>query len=78
MPILAALADNGELPLMDWKGGVEKKLKLEKKPGTLKYLATWQGLRGSDLDLSLDEKVVLVCTKTGQAVEFSAELPDDD
>jgi len=78
-PDLAARADKGELVPMDWKGGVLKKLEIEKKPGTLKYLATWQGLRGEDLDLELEGERTIVCTKTGQAVVFSsAKLPEDE
>lgn len=70
----AARADKGELVGLDWKGGVEKKLEVQKKPGTLKYLATWQGLRGEDLDIDLEGERVIVCTRTGQAVVFSAKL----
>ena len=77
-PDLAARADKGELVMLDWKGGVEEKLKIEKKPGTLYYLATWQGLRGEDLDVELEGERVIVCTKTGQAVEFRAKLPIAD
>jgi hypothetical protein len=73
-PDRAALADKGELVLLGWKGGVEKKLKIKKKPGTLKYLATWQGLRGENLDLALEGERVIVCTKTRQAVVFGAKL----
>jgi hypothetical protein len=39
-PELAARADERELVILSWKGGVEKKLKVETKPGTLKILAT--------------------------------------
>ena len=74
----AARAEKGELVGLDWKGGVKEKLKVEKKPGTLKYLATWQGLRGEDLDIELEDEPVIVCTRTGQAVVFSAKLPEDD
>ncbi len=70
----AARADKGELVGLDWKGGVEKKFEVDKKPGTLKYLATWQGLRGEDLDIDLEGERVIVCTRTGQAVVFSAKL----
>jgi len=77
-PDLAAQAEKGELVPLDWKGGVKEKLKVEKKPGTLKYLATWQGLRGEGLDIELDGERTIVCTKTGQAVVFSAELPPDE
>jgi hypothetical protein len=74
----AARADKGELVGLDWKGGVKKKLAVEKKPGTLRYLATWQGLRGEDLDIELEDERVIVCTRTGQAVVFSAKLPEDE
>jgi hypothetical protein len=78
-PDLAARADQGELVVgLDWKGGVEKKLKVEKKRGTLKYLATWQGLRGEDLDIDLEHERVIVCTRTGQAVVFGANLLEDE
>jgi len=73
-PDLAELADKGELVLLGWKGGVEEKLKTKKKPGTLKYLATWQGLRGEALDIDLEGERVIECTKTRQKVVFSAKL----
>ncbi len=76
-PELAAQAEKGELVMLDWKGGVDRKLKVERKLGTLQYLATWQGLRGQDLDLPLDGETI-VCSKTGQAVVFSAALPKDE
>lgn len=70
-PELAARAERGELPLLAWKGGVEKP-RQDKKPltGTLEYLAVWQGLRGQDLDIDRSQRVTLVCTATGQAVEY--------
>lgn len=77
-PELAAQAENGELPLLAWKGGVAKKLEVGTKSGTLKYLATWQGLRGQDLEIALDYEQLIVCRKTGQTVAFSAVLPPDE
>ena len=41
---LSQSCKNGELPVLAWKGGVDKKIK-GKKYGSLFYLATWQGLR---------------------------------
>jgi hypothetical protein len=64
--------------VLAWRGGAEVKLKTEKKPGTLKYLATWQGLRGEDLDVAVEGERLIVCTKTGQAVVFSAKLHEDE
>ena len=75
---VAARADKRELVVLAWKGGVEEKLKIEKQPGTLKYLATWQGLRGEDLDIALEDEQVIVCSKTGQIVAFSAKLPVEE
>lgn len=77
-PEIAASALRGELPILAWKGGVEKKLQIEKKPGCLNYLATWQGLRNDDLDVAFDEEIVIVCSKTGQAVAFVAILPTEE
>ena len=67
----AARADRGELVGLDWKGGVRKKLKIEKARGTLSYLATWQGLRGEDLDIDREGERVIVCSRFNQAVVFS-------
>jgi len=50
-PDLAIRAKNGELPVLGWKGGVEKKTKKGEKYGTLFYLAQWQGLRGNELPM---------------------------
>jgi hypothetical protein len=44
----------------------------------LKYLATWQGLRGEDLNVALEDETVIVCSKTGQAVVFSAKAVSDE
>jgi hypothetical protein len=84
----AKRAENGELVGLVWKGGVKPKpdeegtKKLKTKPtlrkGTLRYLATWQGIRGEDLDIDPDGEAVLTCTKTGQAVAFSAAIISDE
>lgn len=76
-PELAARAEKGELVPLAWKGGVEEKLKVEKKHGTLRYLATWLGLRGEDLDIALEEKRTVVCARTCQVVVFSDKAPVD-
>jgi hypothetical protein len=77
-PGRTARAQEGELVMGAWKGGVEKKLKAEKKSGTFQYLSTWQGMRGEDLDIELDGERVIVCANTGQAVVFTAKLPADE
>jgi hypothetical protein len=73
-PELAERAQRGELVPLAWAGGVAEKLKLDKKPGSLNYLATWQGLRGEDLDIMLEGDQVLVCSRTGQTVVFGASF----
>ncbi len=73
----AARAEKDELIVLHWKGGVSKKLKADKIQGTLNYLATWQGLRAEDLDIDLEGERVIVCSRTGQAVAFSAKLPEN-
>ncbi|WP_210760758.1 hypothetical protein [Azohydromonas sediminis] len=65
---MAALASAGALVVLPWKGGIEKITKKGWKYGTVYYLAMWQGLRGEDLDVSLDEEVELVCRETGMRV----------
>lgn len=69
---LASCARRGELPVLAWKGGVERKIKT-KKFGALKYLAQWLGLRGENLDIHMDKEVELVCSKTGMLVIFTAD-----
>ena len=72
------MPEKAELAILAWKGGVKEKLQIERKLGTLQYLATWQGLRGEDLDLSLQGECVIVCARTGQVVVFSARETDDE
>ena len=73
-PELATRADKGELVMLAWKGGVQKKGKKERKRGTLQYLATWQGLRGEDLNIDTGEKSMLTCTATKTSVVFTNDL----
>ncbi len=65
-PSLAMHATKGELVTLAWKRG------------TLQYLATWQGLRGDDLDVTLDGTREVVCVKTGTIVAFKAGIPPED
>jgi len=73
-PELARRAENGELPLSTWKGGVEKKTNIGEKYGTLNYLAQWQGLRGEDLNIDLSEEIELICSKTGMKVIYTGDI----
>ena len=72
-PELAERAKNGELVVLAWKGGVEKKIK-GKKYGSLSYLATWQGLRGEDLKINQNEEISIACSKTNVEVIFTPNL----
>ena len=72
-PDLAECARRGELPVLPWKGGVEKKIKKKHKYGSLCYLAMWQGLRGEDLNIQLDREIELECSKTGMKVIFTPD-----
>jgi hypothetical protein len=71
----ALKAQRGELPISDWKGGVEKKLKSPKQ-GSLQYLAQWQGMRGEDLCIDPTREITIICSKFEQAVVFTANLED--
>ncbi|PKO52613.1 MAG: hypothetical protein CVU27_03515 [Betaproteobacteria bacterium HGW-Betaproteobacteria-20] len=72
-PELSRLCKNGELPVLAWKGGVDKKIK-GKKYGSLFYLATWQGLRGEDLNINQCQDTTIICTKTEVEVIFTPNL----
>jgi hypothetical protein len=72
-PGLASIAENGELPVLGWKGGVEKMTKKGEKFGTLFYLAQWQGLRGEDLDIDLSQEPELICSRTGMRVIYTGD-----
>ncbi len=70
-PEIATLAEKGELIMLWWRGGVEQKLKGKvTKYGTLNYLATWQGLRGEDLEIDMHGERELVCSRFGQAITY--------
>jgi len=82
---IAKRAEQGELVTLPWKGGTEnidetkkRKTKAQARYGTLNYLATWQGLRGEDLDISLDKEIVIVCSKTKRSVIFREVIPIPD
>jgi hypothetical protein len=70
-PALAERARKGELPVIGWKGGVDKKIKKKEKYGTYNYLALWQGLRGDDLNIELTEEIEIVCSRTGMKVVYT-------
>lgn len=76
-PDIAAAAAAGELPVLAWRGGVDKPIKGE-KAGTLLYLATWHGLRGDDLQLDTDAEIRLRCARHGVTVLFSSQIPAED
>lgn len=71
-PGLSAAAMRGELPVLPWKGGVQKAIK-GAKIGALHYLATWQGLRREDLDIDTEHPPKLRCTRTGVEVTFTGD-----
>ncbi len=72
-PELAKRCLNGELPVLPWKGGVDKSIK-GKKYGSLLYLAMWQGLRNEDLNVDMSNEVTLICTKSNVQVTYSPNL----
>jgi len=70
---LQQLALANELPPLPYRGGVERKLKIKLKIGSLLYLAMWRGLRGDDLDLDTEIEPELVCSRTGVRVLFTLD-----
>ncbi|HEY6528536.1 MAG TPA: hypothetical protein VIZ65_07565 [Cellvibrionaceae bacterium] len=72
-PELAARAERGELPVLDWKGGVDKPIKGE-KVGVYFYLAQLQGLRDENLDIDISLEVQLICSRTGVKVTYTNDF----
>ncbi len=70
---LVKKVESNELPVLGWKGGVDKTLQKKEKFGSLNYLAQWQGLRGEDLDISLSEEVTIQCSKTGMMITYTRD-----
>ena len=73
-PKLRKLVQSGALPVSDWKGGVETKLKAKFKYGTLQYLAELQGLRNEDLQIDLTTELELTCTRTKMKIIFTPDI----
>jgi Zn ribbon nucleic-acid-binding protein len=65
--------ENNELPVLGWKGGVDKELKKKEKFGSLNYLAQWQGLKNQDLDISLSQEITMQCSKTGMMITYTPD-----
>ena len=72
-PALRDAALRGELPVLAWKGGGAA-IKAGKRLGSLHYLATWQGLRGEDLNIDSEVGAVLTCTLTGIVATFTDDV----
>ncbi len=72
-PSLVQQVENNELPILGWKGGVDKALKKKEKFGSLNYLAQWQGIRGEDLNISISEEVTMQCKKTGMMITYTPD-----
>lgn len=73
-PTLATQCKNGELPPLNWKGGVARPLKKKEKFGSLNYLASWLGLRGDDLQINMDMEITIICTRTKMSVTFTPDI----
>lgn len=78
---LAVRAEQGELVPLPWKGGthnldeVKEDGAKQKRFGSLRYLAMWQGLRGNDLEIAIEAETVIVCSRAKRAVIFRANIP---
>ena len=62
-----------ELPVLGWKGGIEKISGNKVKFGSLYYLAKWQGLWGDDLRINPQEEIEITCSRTGMTVIFTPD-----
>ena len=72
-PELREKVKAGELPPLDWKGGIIKKLKAKVKYGSLFYLAELQGIGAEDLNIDLSQEHTRICSKTGQTVVLTPD-----
>jgi len=72
-PELREKVKAGELPPLDWKGGVINKLKAKVKYGSLYYLAELQGIGGEDLNIDRSQEHTRICSKTGQTVVLTPD-----
>ena len=74
---IAQRAMHGELPIMNWTGGisdgVKYSIKLKAKYGTLYYLAQLQGILGGDLDIAPALETPLICYRTGWVVVMTGD-----
>ncbi len=75
-PQLAQAARAGELPILPFRGGLDKPVK-DKKYGRLEYLAMWQGLRDNDLLIDRDAETPIQCARHGTVVIFRDEPAPD-
>ncbi|MCR1816136.1 hypothetical protein [Aliarcobacter butzleri] len=74
-PQLKQFVLNGELPVLGYVGGYEKKLtNIKFKYASFYYLAQLQGLRGDNLDIdsNRDEGKFLICSKTNMKTIFTS------
>ncbi|WP_034474763.1 hypothetical protein [Aestuariibacter salexigens] len=71
---LAERVSRGELPVLPWKGGIEKATKKGWKYGVLNYLAMWQGIKNVPLDVAWGEEYELTCTRTGMKVIYTSDF----
>ncbi len=77
-PDLADSALRGELPVLAWKGGIDRPLKAGRKFGSLFYYATWLGLRGEDLCIDTEQTYTHTCSRYGVEVTFTGRREDLD
>ncbi|MGZ4925960.1 MAG: hypothetical protein ACXWC0_30385 [Burkholderiales bacterium] len=70
---VSSRARDGELVVLPWKGGVDKPTKVGHKFGSLNYFAMWQGLRGENLHISLEDEVTLVCSRTKMQITYTPD-----
>ena len=78
---LANRAEKGELPALNWPGGVDTLSPPSRQFGSLYYLAQWQGLRGepwcgltgSDKNMSTTSHLGIRCVASGMVTVFTKD-----
>ena len=80
-PELAGRAERGQLPVLNWPGGVDTEASPPRRFGSFFYLAQWQGLRGeqwhgitgNNKSMSTTHPVGIKCAATGRVTIFTKD-----
>lgn len=73
-PALVAAAQKDELPVLPFRGGLDRAIKVKNKVGALQYIAMWHGLRGENLRIDPSQELQKTCSRTHVTVTFTSDI----